>query len=186
MEKQKKLYTILVHSENIAGILSQVTAVFTRRQVNIESLNVSASTLPGVHKYTITAWSDEEQIKKITRQIEKKMDVINANYYTDEELFFREAAIFKLNTQRVLDNPEISKTIRRHDARFMEVNPTYCIVTIHGTTEDIHTMFEELNATECILAYTNSGRIAVTRGFVEHVTDFLDKREELRKKREER
>ena len=33
------LYTLLVYSENVAGILNQITAVFTRRQVNIESLN---------------------------------------------------------------------------------------------------------------------------------------------------
>lgn len=38
----KTLYTIIVHSENFAGLLNQVTAVFTRRQINIESLNVSA------------------------------------------------------------------------------------------------------------------------------------------------
>ena len=71
---EKKLYTLLVYSENIAGILNQITAVFTRRQVNIESLNVSASSIEGVHKYTITAWSDEDQIIKITKQIEKKID----------------------------------------------------------------------------------------------------------------
>ena len=47
----KTLYTIIVHSENIAGLLNQVTAVFTRRQINIESLNVSASSIKGVHKY---------------------------------------------------------------------------------------------------------------------------------------
>ena len=52
---EQKLYTIIVHSENVAGVLNQVTAVFTRRQINIESLNVSASSIPGVHKYTITA-----------------------------------------------------------------------------------------------------------------------------------
>ena len=44
----KKLYTIIVHSENFAGLLNQVTAVFTRRQINIESLNVSASSIKGV------------------------------------------------------------------------------------------------------------------------------------------
>ena len=83
----KKLYTLLVYSENIAGILNQITAVFTRRQVNIESLNVSASSIPGVHKYTITAWhNDEQEIIKITKQIEKKIDVVKANYYTDEQL----------------------------------------------------------------------------------------------------
>ena len=32
----KKLYTIIVHSENFAGLLNQVTAVFTRRQINRE------------------------------------------------------------------------------------------------------------------------------------------------------
>ena len=58
---EKKLYTLLVYSENIAGILNQITAVFTRRQVNIESLNVSASSIEGVHKYTITAWSENHQ-----------------------------------------------------------------------------------------------------------------------------
>lgn len=30
--EEKKLYTLLVYSENIAGILNQVTAVFTRRR----------------------------------------------------------------------------------------------------------------------------------------------------------
>ena len=60
----KTLYTIIVHSENIAGLLNQVTAVFTRRQINIESLNVSASSIKGVHKYTITAWTDKDTIEK--------------------------------------------------------------------------------------------------------------------------
>ena len=82
---EKKLYTLIVFSENIAGILSQITAVFTRRQVNIESLNVSASSIEGVHKYTITILSDKETAKKIKLQIEKKIEVLKANYYT---LFF--------------------------------------------------------------------------------------------------
>ena len=46
MSQEKKLYTLLVYSENVAGMLSQISAVFTRRQVNIESINASASTIP--------------------------------------------------------------------------------------------------------------------------------------------
>ena len=68
----KKLYTMIVYSENIAGLLNQITAVFTRRQINIESLNVSASSIKGVHKYTITAWTDEETIKKSCGRSRKK------------------------------------------------------------------------------------------------------------------
>ena len=81
MEQEKKFYTLIVFSENFAGLLNQVTAVFTRRQVNIESLNVSASSIKGVHKYTITCWSTEEQIQVITKQIEKRIDVLQAHYF---------------------------------------------------------------------------------------------------------
>ena len=173
----KKLYTLLVYSENIAGILNQITAVFTRRQVNIESLNVSASSIPGLHKYTITAWSDEDQIVKITKQIEKKIDVVKAMYYTDDELFIRETGLYKLATDKVLENPEISRTIRKQEATITEVNPTYVIVMKNGMTEDIMNLFHALNAFDCVLQYTRSGRIAVTRSKTEEVSKFLDERE---------
>ena len=174
-----RLYTLLVYSENIAGILNQITAVFTRRQVNIESLNVSASSIEGVHKYTITAWSDADQIEKITRQIEKKIDVIKANYFTDDQLFIRETGLYKLSTQTVLENAEISRIIRRHDASITEVNPTYVIVMKNGKTEDILNLYYALNEFDCVLQYTRSGRIAVTRSTQEQVSEFLEEREEL-------
>ena len=177
MEDKKKLYTLLVYSENIAGILNQITAVFTRRQVNIESLNVSASSIEGVHKYTITAWSDADQIEKITRQIEKKIDVIKASYFTDDQLFIRESGLYKLTTDLVINNPEISRTIRRHDASIMEVNPTYVVVMKNGKTEDILNLYYALNEFGCVLQYTRSGRIAVTRSTQEQVSEFLEQRE---------
>ena len=161
---EQKFYTLLVYSENIAGILNQVTAVFTRRQVNIESLNVSAS-------------STEDQIVKITKQLEKKIDIIKANFYTDDELFIHEVALFKISTPVLLDNPEVSRAIRRHDARMMEVNPTYSTVMQTGLTEDIADLFKVLNGFNCLLQYTRSGRIAVTRSFEEPVSDFLNRQE---------
>ena len=84
----KILYTIIVHSENIAGLLNQVTAVFTRRQINIESLNVSASSIKGVHKYTITAWTDKDTIEKVVKQIEKNISM-KSHYIRCLLLLFR-------------------------------------------------------------------------------------------------
>lgn len=164
---------MLVYSENIAGILNQITAVFTRQQVNIESLNVSASSIKGIHKYTITAWSDEEQIIKITKQIERKIDVIKADYYLDDELFIHEIAIYKISTPVMMENPEVSRAIRRSGARMMEVNPTYATVLLAGLTEDITDLYSKLNSFDCLLQYTRSGRIAVTRSFEEPVTKYL-------------
>lgn len=175
---EQKFYTLLVYSENVAGVLNQVTAVFTRRQVNIESLNVSASSIEGIHKYTITCWSVPDEIVKITKQIEKKIDVIKANYYTDDELFIHEVALYKISTLALLDNPEISRTIRRHDARMMEVNPTYSTVLLAGLTEDIADLYDQLSTYNCLLQYSRSGRIAVTRSFEEPITEYLNGQDE--------
>ena len=124
----KTLYTLIVHSENIAGLLNQITAVFTRRQINIESLNVSASSIKGVHKYTITAWTDKDTIEKVVKQIEKKIDVLQAHYFTDDEIYFHEIALYKVSSPEFQANPEASRIIRRYNARIVEVNPVFAIV----------------------------------------------------------
>ena len=124
----KTLYTIIVHSENFAGLLNQVTAVFTRRQINIESLNVSASSIKGVHKYTITAWTDKDTIEKVTKQITKKIDVLQAHYFTDDEIYQHEIALYKITTPILEEKPEVSKVIRKYNARIVEVNAVFAIV----------------------------------------------------------
>ena len=169
----KTLYTLLVYSENTAGVLNQITAVFTRRQINIESLNVSASSISGIHKYTITAWSDPDEVVKLTKQIEKKIDVIKADYYTDDQLFIHEVGLYKIATPMLLDNQEISRCIRHHGASMLEVNPVYSTVLLAGLTEDVMSLFKSLNNFGCLLQYTGSGRIALTRSYEDPVADYL-------------
>lgn len=178
MNSNKTLYTIIVHSENIAGILNQITAVFTRRQINIESLNVSASSIKGVHKYTITCWTTPDVIDKVVTQIEKKIDVIQAHYFTDKEIFQREVAMYKVATPEFQANPEASKMIRRYSAHIVEVNPTFSIVEMVGMSDDITSLYQELKQLNCVLQFVRSGRIAVSTSCFERVNEYLAHREE--------
>lgn len=178
MNSNKTLYTIIVHSENIAGILNQITAVFTRRQINIESLNVSASSIKGVHKYTITCWTTPDAIDKVVTQIEKKIDVIQAHYFTDKEIFQREVAMYKVATPEFQANPEASKVIRRYSAHIVEVNPTFSIVEMVGMSDDITSLYQELKQLNCVLQFVRSGRIAVSTSCFERVNEYLARREE--------
>lgn len=171
------LYTMLIYSENIAGLLSQITAVFTRRQVNIESLNVCASSTPGVHKYTITCFCTEEMAKMITTQIEKKIDVLQANYFLDNEIFILETALFKISTPVMLENSKVSKIVRLHDSQIVEVNPTYSIIEKTGITEDILSLYNGLKDLGVVLQFVRSGRIAITKSCVEKLDEYLAGRE---------
>ncbi len=174
------LYTLIIYSENYAGVLNQITAVFTRRQVNIESLNVCSSSTPGVHKYTITCYCKQEMAEMLCKQIEKKIDVLQANCFVDDEIFILETSLLKLSTPMVLDNPEISRIVRRYDARIVEVNPTYTTVEKTGVTSDVLEHFNYLNDLGCVLQFVRSGRIAITKSCIERLDQYIAQREEER------
>lgn len=172
------LYTLIIYSENFAGILNQITAVFTRRQVNIESLNVCASSTPGVHKYTITCYCKKEMAEMLVKQIEKKIDVLQANCFVDHEIFINETSLLKLSTPMVLADPEISRIVRHHNAQMVEVNPTYTTVQKTGMTSEVISLFQQLNAKGCVLQFARSGRIAITRSCIERLDQYLTTREQ--------
>ncbi len=176
---EKNLYTLIIFSENLAGILNQVTNVFTRRQLNIESLNVSASGVENVHRYTITCWTDPVTINTVTKQIEKKIDVIQANYFTSDEVYVMEQALYKISTEKLLENKNISKYIRLYDGKMVEVNPTYTIVSKEGMPAEIHDLYTNLQGCDCLLQFVRSGIVAVTKSRREELSEFLEQREEI-------
>ncbi|MBR2638227.1 MAG: acetolactate synthase small subunit [Bacteroidaceae bacterium] len=169
----KKLYTVIIYSENLAGVLNQVTAEFTRRQLNIETLNVSSSSIDNVHRYTVSLWCDEEIINKVVKRLEKKIDILRASYYTEDEIFVQEVALYKISTPKLLANKHISKIIRHNNARVIEINSTYTVVEQTGKTETITKLYKEFAAEQCVLQFVKSGHIAVTRDVVEHLSEQL-------------
>ena len=170
---EKKLFTIIIYTENIAGMLNQVTAEFTRRMMNIDTITASSSSIEGVHRYTISLWGEEDSVNKVTKRIEKKVDVLKADYYTDNEIFFQEVALYKLSTPKILENSDISRIIRHSNARIIEVNANYTVVEMTGSTDSVVNLYNEFVSLQCMLQFVKSGRVAVPRALQDNQADFL-------------
>ena len=170
------LYTVTVYSENQVGLLNQISIIFTRRQLNIESLSVSGSAIEGVHKFTITTYSDRETMEKLVKQIEKRIDVLRAFFYTDDEIIFQEVALYKVPTDKLLDDRSIEDLIRKHNARILEVNRTYTVIEKSGHPDETQSLFEELSRYD-VMQFVRSGRVAITKSTVEHVSIFLQEQQ---------
>ena len=170
---EKKLFTIIIYTENIAGMLNQVTAEFTRRMMNIDTITASSSSIEGVHRYTISLWGDEDSVNKVTKRIEKKVDVLKADYYTDKEIFFQEVALYKLSTPKIMEDSKISRVIRHSNARVMEVNANYTVVEITGSTDTVVNLYNEFVSLQCMLQFVKSGRVAVPRALHDNQSDLL-------------
>lgn len=174
-----QLYTVTVYSENQVGLLNQISIIFTRRRLNIESLSVSASAIEGIHKFTITVVTDRSTVEKAVRQIEKRIEVVKAFFYTDDEIIYQEVALYKVLTEKLLGNSRIEEMIRKYNARILEINRIYAVIEKSGHPDETQQLFEEL----CkfgVLQFVRSGRVAITRSTVEHVSLYIGERENER------
>ncbi len=87
---EEKKYTLSVFTENMPGMLNRVTIIFSRRKINIESLYVKESEVKGISKYKIVLKSNEEQIIKIVKQLEKQVEVLKAYYHSESDMLLNE------------------------------------------------------------------------------------------------
>jgi acetolactate synthase-1/3 small subunit len=164
------LYTVNVYSENHVGLLTQISNIFTRRFINIESLTVSASAMKGVHKFTITCYGDEKSIEKLVRQIEKKIDVLTAYCYVEDEIISREIALFKVTTETLMTNNTVESLVNKYNAKIIEVNSLYTVIEKTGGKTEIQQLFEELESFG-ILQFVRSGSVSITRSKYEQLSD---------------
>ncbi len=171
--ENKTLYTVTIFSENTVGLLGQITSVFTRRFLNIETLSVSPSAIEGIHKFTITVWCNKETIEKVVKQIDKSVDVLKSYYNTDNELIHQEIALYKLSTPEFLKIGSVENLIRKHNAQILEINENCVVIQKTGHYADTQSLFKELSETIQVLQFIRSGRIAVNTSKIERLSDML-------------
>ena len=172
MEEQK-LYTVSIFSENTVGLLNQITIIFTRRQLNIETLSVSPSAIEGIHKFTITTFSDQDMMEKVVKQIDKRVDVLKSYYNVDEELVYQEIALYKLSTPLFIQLATVEELIRKYNARILHINEDCVVLEKNGHYEETQALFRELSESIGVLQFIRSGRIAITKSKKERLSDML-------------
>ena len=170
-----KEYIITVFSENKVGLLSQITTVFTCRDINIESLTTSESSIPGIHKFTIVVITDPEKIEKLVKQIEKKIDVLKAFVFTPDEVVQQEIALYKVTRSN-----SVEKLVRDHHVRILEICDDYIVLEKTGHKEDTQSLFELLQP-HGVKQFVRSGQIAIIKSKRELLNEYLQKRENTTK-----
>lgn len=170
-----KEYIITVFSENKVGLLSQITTVFTCRDINIESLTTSESSIPGIHKFTIIVITDPEKIEKLVKQIEKKVDVLKAFVFTPDKVVQQEIALYKVTRSN-----SVEKLVRDHHVRILEICDDYIVLEKTGHKEETQALFELLQP-HGVQQFVRSGQIAIIKSKRELLNEYLQERENTMK-----
>jgi acetolactate synthase-1/3 small subunit len=169
-------FIITIFSENKVGILSQVTTVFTHRNVNIESIAASPSAIEGIHKYTIMVKNDPERVANLVKQIEKKVDVLKVFCYSPNEVVLQQLALYKVKRSRTVED-----MVRRHNVRILEIHDEYIVLEKTGHKDEINELYQML-APYGIYQFVCSGVVAIIKSRTELMNEYMQHVEEERKK----
>lgn len=182
---EKRLYTVTIFSENMVGLLNQVTIIFARRGLNIETLSVSPSALEGIHKFTITTFSNREAMLKVVRQIDKQVGIIKTYFHTDDDLVYQEIALYKVSTEKLLSLGSIEDIIRKYNTRILDMTEVWTVLEKTGHYDETQSLFKELSEKVGVLQFIRSGRVAITKSKVERLSDMLAALEEKLNRKQE-
>ncbi|QGW30057.1 acetolactate synthase small subunit [Phnomibacter ginsenosidimutans] len=170
----KEEYTITVYTENHIGLLTRISIIFSRRKINIESLNTSPSEIPGIHRFNIVIHETEEVVKKLVRQIEKQVEVLKAYYNTNDEIIWQEMALYKVPTSEIAAKAKVERLLRQYGARAVVIRNDYTVFETTGHREETDQLIEVL-APFGLIEFVRSARVAIIKasaGFHEKLREF--------------
>jgi len=170
----KHEYTITVYTENQVGLLNRIAIIFSRRKINIDSLNVSPSEAEGIHRFTIVINEFEEVVRKLCRQIERQVEVLKAYFNTGDEIVWQELALYKVPTDEVAEKLQVERLLREFGARAVVIRKDFTIFETTGHREETDKLLAVL-APYGLIEFVRSARVAIIKasnGFHEKLKEF--------------
>jgi acetolactate synthase-1/3 small subunit len=174
MSASKQEYTITVYTENQIGLINRIAILFSRRKINIESLNTSPTEVEGIHRFTIVINETEEVVRKLCRQLEKQVDILKAYFNTNEEIIWQEMALYKVSTDEIAEKVKVERLLREYGARAVVIRKDYTVFETTGQREETDRLIAFLEPLG-LIEFVRSARIAIIKdssGFHEKLKEF--------------
>lgn len=171
---KKGEFTITVYTENQIGLLNRIAIIFSRRKINIESMNTSPCEVESIHRFTIVVTESEDVIRKLVRQIEKQVEVLKAYYNTDDQIVWQEMALYKVSTDAIADRVKVERLLREYGARAVAIRRDYTVFETTGQREETERLVRVLEPLG-LIEFVRSARIAIikdSKGFHEKIKEF--------------
>lgn len=159
---QQEEFTITVYTENQIGLLNRIAIIFSRRKINIESLNVSPSEIEHIHRFNIVITESEDVVRKVARQIEKQVEVLKVYYNTNEDIIWQELALYKVPTDTIVEKVLVERLLRENGARAVVIRKDYTVFETTGHREETDKLIEVLQPYG-LIEFVRSARVAIIK-----------------------
>ncbi len=156
-------HTLSVLVENSAGVLSQVSRLFSRKGYNIDSLAVGTPDDPAGSRITIEVLCDASMIEQIMNQLRKLFPVYSVQELLPTRSIRRELVMFKVQAETADVRNEVIQIANIFRASIIDVSLRTLTLALIGDETKADAMQKLLEAFG-ILELVRTGMVALERG----------------------
>ena len=155
-------HTLSVLVENKSGVLARVSALFSRRGFNIESLAVGPTEHPDMSRMTIVVKVDQLPLEQVTKQLNKLVNVIKIVELDPALSVQRELILIKVRADAE-SRSRVLEAVGLFRAKVVDVALDVITVEATGNHEKLDALIKVLEPFG-IKELVQSGMVAIGRG----------------------
>lgn len=155
-------HTLSVLVQDVDGIISRVTAMFTRRGYNLVSLVSARTETEGINRLTIVVDASAVVIEQVTKQLNKIIPVLKVVELDEETMVARAIMLVKVNAD-ASNRPQVVDAVNIFRARVVDVAQESVVVEATGSPGKLRALLDVLEPFG-IRELVHSGHVALNRG----------------------
>jgi len=159
---KKDKIIIAIYVDNKYGVLSRVTAMFTRRGFNIDTLTVGETESPEYSRITISLSAAKTDKDQVVSQLRKLYNVKKVVVISNEECIKRELLLIKVrNTDE--NRKGVLETVNIFRSKIIDLSDEAISVEVTGDSQKIDAFIQNMKKFD-IIEMCRTGIVALDRG----------------------
>ena len=155
-------HTLSVLVQDVEGIISRVTGMFSRRGYNLISLVSAKTEVEGINRLTIVVDANDIVTEQVTKQLNKLIHGLKVVELDEETTISRAIMLVKVSANN--DNrAQVVGAVDIFRARVVDVAPESVVIEATGTPGKLRALLDVLEPFG-IRELIQSGRVALGRG----------------------
>jgi acetolactate synthase-1/3 small subunit len=137
-------------------------------------LNTSPSEIDSIHRFNIVVQETEDVVRKLSRQIEKQVEVLKVYFNTNEDIIWQEMALYKVPTDIIAEKASVERLLRENGARAVVIRKDYTVFETTGHREETDALIKILQPFG-LIEFVRSARVAIIKnsdGFNRKLREF--------------
>jgi acetolactate synthase-1/3 small subunit len=158
------IHTFVSYVDDKPGVLTRVSSLFRRLNINIISLTVGRSERPGLSRMTIVCEASAEAGHRIRASMFKLENVLDVDDIAGSPAVTRELALIKVAATKDTRSP-IFELVEVFRARIVDLAPESLMIEMTGVESKIEGLIQVLTESDNqILEVCRSGKMTMRRG----------------------